>query len=473
MVNNNRNPDKVPPNDPESSSDPSDYDTPKKYTVQVKFKSNVKARLSGSNKLSSLSNADVSSIENTLNKYNVELKSAFDEPEEKLLSEMDSVKSFTADAPDLSKYYTVRTDDEQKAKELVKELSSQETIESVEIVPIGVNADTQILTPSFVDSQGFLEPSPKGIDAFYAWKFLGGKGDGIKVIDIEQAWNFDHEDLKQDQEGLAGGFVVPSIRSRNHGTAVLGVIGGDENNFGIVGIAPKCNQRGYSAWANSEEYSFHKAMRNAADMLSPGDIILIEQHAPGPDASGVGQDGYIAMEYWDINFDSIRYATSKGIIVVEAAGNGSRDLDNPIYQNKFNRSFRDSGAIVVGAGAPPSGNHGPDRSRLGFSNWASLVDAQGWGREVVSCGYGDLQDGNETKCYTQEFSGTSSASPIIVGAIACLDGIKLAKGEKFLTYSQIRDLLRSTGAPQQDAPGRPKTQRIGNRPNLKEIIDRL
>lgn len=39
--------------------------------------------------------------------------------------------------------------------------------------------------------------------------------------------------------------------------------------------------------------------------------------------------------------------------MVEAAGNGAENLEDEIYQNKFNRSHRDSGAILLGAGAPP------------------------------------------------------------------------------------------------------------------------
>ena len=92
-----------------------------------------------------------------------------------------------------------------------------------------------------------------------------------------------------------------------------------------------------------------------------------------------------------------------------------RDLDAEVFQSKFDRSMRDSGAIVVGAGAPPSGTHGPDRSRLDFSNWGSIVDSQGWGEGVTTTGgffdgAGDLQGGKENQWYTQRFSGTSSAS---------------------------------------------------------------
>ena len=87
------------------------------------------------------------------------------------------------------------------------------------------------------------------------------------------------------------------------------------------------------------------AIRAAADALSAGDIILIELHRPGPGASGSGQDGFIAMEWWPGEFDAIRYASNKGVMVVEAAGNGSRNLDDPIYntpQSGFPSSCADA-----------------------------------------------------------------------------------------------------------------------------------
>jgi hypothetical protein len=47
------------------------------------------------------------------------------------------------------------------------------------------------------------------------------------------------------------------------------------------------------------------------------------------------------------------------------------------------------------------------------------------------------------------------------------------KNKPILTPVTARNILRTTGSPQQDAPGRPATQRIGNRPNLKQAFDRL
>jgi hypothetical protein len=356
-----------------------------------------------------------------------------------------------------------------------------------ELVPeltIGINEmqpspqEAPLATPDFTTRQSYLDPAPVGVDARYAWTQPGGSGADVRVIDCEWGWNFTHEDLLQNQGGIVIGTFAGAI---DHGTAVQGEISGDRNSLGITGIAP-------DAFFSGAAFSLPTAtvIRMAADRLRPGDIILLEIHRPGPRATGQGQFGFIAIEWWPDDFDAIRYAVNKGVIVVEAAGNGFQNLDDPIYNvrptgfpanwtNPFNRNNRDSGAVVVGAGAPPPGTHGrnwgPDRSRLDFSNYGVVVDAQGWGREVTSSGYGDLQGGSTAnQWYTDTFSGTSSASPIIVGTLACVQGVLKAHGRIPLTPIRARDILRSTGSPQQDAPGRPATQRVGNRPNLRQII---
>jgi Subtilase family len=344
------------------------------------------------------------------------------------------------------------------------------------------------VTPDFTSRQGYLDAAPDGVDARWAWTRPGGQGTGVHVIDIEGAWRFTHEDLTVNQGGVIAGTESTDIRWRNHGTAVIGAIGGDENTYGITGIAPHAQVRAISVFGST---GVPGAITQAAQALSAGDIILIELHAPGPlhnFQDRPDQDGFIAMEWWPAIFDAIRFAIAQGVVVVEAAGNGAQDFDDPLYetrpagfpatwQNPLRSSGPDSGAILVGAGAPPPGthsrDHGPARSRLGFSNWGSRVDVQGWGEEVTTSGYGWLQGGmNEDLWYTDQFNGTSSASPVVVGAVAAYQGISAA-GSGRKTPAQMRTRLRNTGSAQQDAPGRPATQRIGRLPNLRSMVGGL
>jgi len=341
-------------------------------------------------------------------------------------------------------------------------------------------------TPDFSARQDYLQAAPSGIDAHFAWTSPGGKGAGVKIIDVEGAWRLTHEDLQTNKLGLLGGTQSTDIGWRNHGTAVIGVFSATANTFGVTGICADAQVGVVAIFGNGRTSSL--AIREAADQLNAGDILLIELHRPGPRhayADRDDQEGYIAVEWWPDDFDAIQYAVRRGVIVVEAGGNGAQNLDDALYdspdagfpadwQNPFRRLNSDSGAILVGAGAPPPNTHGrdwgPDRSRLDFSNYGSAIDVQGWGREVTTCGYGDLQSSSEDAWYTDQFAGTSSASPVVVGALGCVQGVRRASGSALLTPIGARALLRSTGSPQQAAPGRPMTQRIGNRPDLRQLL---
>jgi hypothetical protein len=342
------------------------------------------------------------------------------------------------------------------------------------------------VSPDFSGLQGYLDAAPSGIDARFAWTLPGGRGQGVEIIDIEGSWLFTHEDLTQNQGGMVAGTEINDPTFRNHGTAVISEIGGDDNGFGVIGIAPDARVRAVSHGT----LGLSQAITTAANLLSPGDILLLEAHQPGPRFNfqpRADQLGYIAVQYWPDSYAAITFATVvKGVIVVEAAGNGAENLDDPLYSTPqpgfplfwqpFNRLVGDNAAIIVGAGSPPPGTHGnfllgPDRSRLNFSNFGACVDAQGWGAEVTSCGYGGLQGGPltglpETTWYTNQFGGTSSASPIVTGALACLQGILKAAGKPLLTPISARNLLQTFGSVQQDGPGVPAIQHIGNRPDL-------
>jgi len=315
-------------------------------------------------------------------------------------------------------------------------------------------------TPSYDTIQAYLFAAPGGVDAYASWSYPGGKGEGVTICDIEIGWQTDHEDLSALVGHVIGGTPSPS----DHGTAVMGEMVGDSTDYGITGISYMAEARMISVSYRSTE----NALLLAGDNLNVGDIVLIELHQPGPNSTGSGQYGYVPMEWTPAVFDAIQTLTANGLIVCEAAGNGSQNLEDPVYDGWFDPHIQYSGAIMCGAGAPPSGIYGPDRSRLGFSNYGARVELQGYGYGVVTTGYGGLfNPGDNRQLYTATFSGTSSASPIVTASVACVQGrFKSVSGGYTMTAGEIGDLLINTGSPQTTNT----SEHIGPRPDLGTAI---
>lgn len=374
---------------------------------------------------------------------------------------------------DLDLYYRLSVTPGTTAGDVAPLLAELNALPSVEIAyavpppqPASLGDLRQIVaassTPGLQHLQGYLKPAPRGIDAEHAWSFAGGRGEGVKVIDIEGAWRMTHEDMPDLI--YAGGSPPNDPDRRNHGTAVVGVIAARDNGYGITGISNQVRIGVESTYGQDTA----SAVLNAALAAGRGGVVLIEVHSPGPVTSSpctcnLAECDFIPEEYWPEAFDAIAYATNNGIIVVEAAGNGSSSLDDPVYENRFNRSTRDSGAILVAASASE------DRTPTCWTNWGSRIDVHGWGEDVVTLGYGDLWNaGGEDFFYTATFGGTSSASPIVTGAAAILQGISQLTPRIRLSPAAVRHLLVATGTPQ--VPG---AKKIGPLPDLKKAIQKL
>jgi hypothetical protein len=148
---------------------------------------------------------------------------------------------------------------------------------------------------------------------------------------------------------------------------------------------------------------------------------------------------------------------------METGGNGGQDLDSAPMMGRFDRSVRDSGAIIGGAGSAAT------HAALNFSSYGTRVDLQGWGEQITTTGSGGNLFGasDVTRRYTRSFSGTSGAGPITVSAIVAVQSYLKATGQPVYDSAKMIDLLRRTGTP---ATG---TRIMGPLPNvaaaLKEI----
>ncbi|MFH2037747.1 MAG: S8 family serine peptidase [Candidatus Zixiibacteriota bacterium] len=366
----------------------------------------------------------------------------------------------------LSLYYRLDITNPIEAKLIVNQLNQLDIVEIAYAEPKSFPAgDIAPPTSDYTPEQTYLLSAPDGVDIDYAHAMTGGDGAGVKIIDIEHEWNESHEDLEKAVGGtLNGGNSI----NATHGTAVIGELIAGNNGYGITGVCPGAD----IGMASSAINGTIEAIMMAIDTLQEGDIIIIELNAPGPRYDfqvRSDQKGYVCLEYWQDRFDALQYAWAKGIIVVEAAGNGWEDLDSYIYENRFDTTFRNSHAIMVGAGAPPSGNFGVLNSKIELSNYGERVNLQGDGQEVFTTGYGTYWDGDgdPNQYYIANFNGTSSAVPIVAGALACLQGYYIETFGVPMGANYARDILIATGSPQQgDSTG----NHIGPKPNLAAAI---
>ncbi|HEU4538190.1 MAG TPA: S8 family serine peptidase [Polyangiaceae bacterium] len=341
--------------------------------------------------------------------------------------------------------------------------------------PGGARAVVREPTGDFRRLQKHLD-GPPGIGAREAWATPGARGEGVRIIDVEWSWHFDHEDLGGRHDGVLAGRPTRNEAQADHGTAVLGVLGAQHNGYGVEGIVPHA-RLGAVALPQfcHDPAAFARplaaAIRRATDLLGRGDLLVLAVHRPGPRHQFASRDdelGYVAVEWWPDVFAAVRRAVARGVVVVEAAGNGAEDLDDPLYdrpapgfpaawRNPF-RPAHSSGAVLVAAGSPD------DRVRMGISNFGLRVDAHGWGDNVVTTGYGDLQGVEPTRQYTYKFGGTSSAAAMVAGAIASVQGVLRQRGRAPLDAPAAARLLRSLRAtPSPEGL-------IGNLPNVPQMI---
>lgn len=366
---------------------------------------------------------------------------------------------------DLALFFTVDVPPGTDPAELAAALRALPLVESAQPwpVPAPPPVDIDPPTPDFTGLQTYTAAAPAGLGSAAFAGVDGADGAGTRYVDIEYWWQLGHEDLELPASALipTGSPVNPFMDFGSHGSAVLGILSARANGYGVTGLAPAALVWVAPSYTVENFWNVGLAIEQALatlDPAGPGDVILIEQqmYVCGYEGGGGTQLGTGPVEYFAAWRDAIEIATALGVTVVEAAGNGSLNLDDPACDDVFDRALTDSGAIYVAAGS--AATHAP----LAYSNHGGRVDLQGIGEGVATLGGGTLFGGSDVlQTYQSNFGGSSSASAMVAGVVLQLQGMRLANGLAPLDPLAMRALLVQTGTPQAPVP-----ELIGPLPDL-------
>jgi subtilisin family serine protease len=210
------------------------------------------------------------------------------------------------------------------------------------------------------------------VNAFEAWEDPEpGRGHGVRVAVIDSGIDADHPDIAPNLNMALSTSFVPgeSVFVRpgvffSHGTHVAGTIGGADNGFGIVGVAPEVELvaiKSLSEFSGSGEWDWLVAsIKYAGDIradvinMSLGGVLDVRGGCD-TDEDGNPIDCYTAQDVIDLRDSlarAVRYAMRRGATVIASAGNSA--IDFGAWDNRYLVDFPASvpGVVVISAYAP-------------------------------------------------------------------------------------------------------------------------
>jgi len=257
------------------------------------------------------------------------------------------------------------TDDE------VAELRASSDVKVVEpIKERHINDDVPIIphpkptdAPSPADSPFNHQVVPYGIDLVHAPQVWGvGRGENINVAIVDTGVDSTHPDLKDNYAGGYNAYAPASMPAddHRHGTHVAGTVAAEDNDIGVVGVAPKAR-----IWAVKvlDTTGFGDNEHIAAGL----DWVIAKKRE-------IGGNWIISMSLGskdpsDIEEAAVKRAAAEGILLVAAAGNNSWPfLDYPA-------AYPDVMAIAA---------VDSDKTLAGFSNGGATLSVAAPGVNVIS-----------------------------------------------------------------------------------------
>ena len=278
------------------------------------------------------------------------------------------------------------------------------------------------------------------------------KGTGVKIGIIDSGINYLHPDLNDNFDSLNLGYDFyyydyDPMDVYGHGTHVAGTACAEDNESGVVGVAPECNL--YSLRVLNEDGVGYWSDIIAAVEWSTGATMQITNVFTGEILTVQG----LKMDVINLSLGKARdpgstvkqafdNAEAKGVVIVAAAGNSgtvSGKGKNVIYPAKF--------ASVIAVAATDSAD-----KRASFSSTGPEVDLAAPGVSVYSTWNDSSSYSNPQPicnalgdCYKYG-SGTSMASPHVAGVAALVIAkgvVKDLNGIKGIS-DEVRQIMTST-----------------------------
>lgn len=310
-------------------------------------------------------------------------------------------------------YWTVKAGSVGEAMQLADNLArrpgiAEAYVNTAQPEPVRLPAD-----PQFSQQWNLRNLECPGIDvnAVAAWN-MGYTGSGVLIGIIEGPWQTDHPDLKANYNA---GASMTGGAPTSHATSVAGIIAGDNNSIGGVGIA-------YNA--RLSQIVKGTSLENAEALLWKNSSHKIKNNSWGPSDNGtLGQVTQLELDALAAAATAGR--SGLGTIVVWAGGNGAAVSDRVDYD-----PFASSRYVVCVAALDDDDDH----SYYSEPGSSILVSAHSSGGP----GPGDRQIFSTTSGggFTATFGGTSAAAPVVSGVIALM-----LQANPALTWRDVQHVL--------------------------------
>ena len=211
----------------------------------------------------------------------------------------------------------------------------------------------------------------------------------------------------------------PELKDAKHGTHVAGIIGAKRNNkYGTNGIAEKVKIMAVRAVPDGDEYD--------------KDIALALRYAADNGAKIINTSfGKFFSQHPEKVREAIKYAESKDVLIVNAAGNDAVDLDKrDVYPNDQTSEIAEISDNFITIGA------------LNYEYGTSLVaDFSNYGKSNVDVFAPGVKIYSTTPLNTYEYlQGTSMAAPAVAGVAAVLRSYFPT-----LTAKQTKQIIMNSG----------------------------